>query len=176
MSAALGYQYACWGGLKHVNDSSQVGKMMAFLHSYLIPSSSNVLGMIVNYDVFGDQTMLWGLPRTERDGFWGSGSFSSRSNPPGGVPSGLKADLTVCKGGDGCDYESVQHAVNAAPEKSDKPFVIFIKSGVYEEKVRVPLGKRNVVFLGGWHRENCNYRVHECDAAGDQHLQLRHRW
>ncbi|KAL0381346.1 UNVERIFIED_CONTAM: putative pectinesterase/pectinesterase inhibitor 51 [Sesamum angustifolium] len=148
MSAALGYQYACWGGLKHVNDSSQVGKTMAFLHSYLIPSSSNVLGMIVNYDVFGDQTMLWGLPKTERDGFWGSGSFSSRSNPPGGVPSGLKADLTVCKWGDGCDYESVQQAVNAAPEKSDKPFVIFIKSGVYEEKVRVPLGKRNVVFLG----------------------------
>ncbi|KAK4409591.1 putative pectinesterase/pectinesterase inhibitor 51 [Sesamum angolense] len=108
MSAALGYQYACWGGLKHVNDSSQNGEGW-------------VLGIRVVFL-----------------------SFQST----GRRAVGLKADLTVCKGGDGCDYESVQQAVNAAPEKSDKPFVIFIKSGVYEEKVRVPLGKRNVVFLG----------------------------
>ncbi|KAL0462261.1 UNVERIFIED_CONTAM: putative pectinesterase/pectinesterase inhibitor 51 [Sesamum latifolium] len=102
MSAALGYQYACWGGLKQNGEG-------------------------------------WVL---------GSGSFSPSSSISGGVPSGLIADVTVCKGGNGCNYESVQQAVNAAPEKSDKRFVIHIKGGVYEEKVRVPLGKRNVVFLG----------------------------
>ncbi|KAK4426724.1 putative pectinesterase/pectinesterase inhibitor 51 [Sesamum alatum] len=143
MSAALGYQYACWGGLKHVNDSSLVGQTMAFMHSYLIPSSSNALGMIMNYDVFGDNTGLWSPPKTERDGFWDSRSISSHSNRAvGGVPSGLKANVTVCKGGHVCDYESVQQAVNAAPDKSDKRFVIWIKSGVYEETVRVPLGRR----------------------------------
>merc|ERR1712183_809967 len=39
--------------------------------------------------------------------------------------------------------------VNAAPENGNgKKFVIRIKAGVYEETVRIPLAKKNVVFLG----------------------------
>ncbi|PIN18124.1 Pectinesterase [Handroanthus impetiginosus] len=149
MSASLAYQYDCWSALKYVNDTSLVDKTMAFFYSSLIGSSSNALGMMVNYDVFGEKTASWGPPKTERDGFWEPASDSSSSGPVGGVPSGLKADVTVCKGGR-CDFEAVQQAVNAAPNNagSGKRFVIWIKTGVYEETVRVPLEKKNVVFLG----------------------------
>ena len=66
----------------------------------------------------------------------------------GGVSTDLKADMTVSKDGSGT-YKTVQEAVNAAPEKGGgKRFVIRIKEGVYEETVKVPLEKKNVVFLG----------------------------
>lgn len=92
---------------------------------------------------------------TERDGFWEpEEAFGSGRGFRGGLPGDLKADVVVCKdeegGGGGC-YKTVQEAVDAAPEKVDGEegrFVIHIKEGVYEERVRVPLKKRNVVFLG----------------------------
>ncbi|KAK6150725.1 hypothetical protein DH2020_015657 [Rehmannia glutinosa] len=150
MSAALVYQYDCWSALKYVNDTYLVVQTMSFFNSSLIQGSSSALGMLLNYDVFGDKTGSWGPPRTERDGFWEPGSDSSGSGSAGGVPVGLKADVTVCKGGGGCNYKTVQEAVNAAPDNSGsgKRFVIWIRAGVYEETVRVPLEKKNVVFLG----------------------------
>ncbi|XP_075514653.1 putative pectinesterase/pectinesterase inhibitor 51 [Primulina tabacum] len=149
VSAALAYQYGCWSGLKlYANDSDTalVQPTMAFFNSSLLVSTSNALAMLANYDVFADQTEYWAPPKTERDGFWETGSGSSLV---GGVPPALKADVTVCKGG-ACDYNAVQEAVNAGPDNPGpgKRFVIWIKEGVYEETVRVPLEKKNVVFIG----------------------------
>lgn len=150
MSAAVVYQYDCWSALKYVNGTSKVNETMSFLDT-LIRITSNALGMMVNYDNFGGKTALWGSPKTERDGFW-EGPVGPR-NPSsldfaGGVPTGLKADVTVCKGG--CDYEKIQKAVDAAPLNLPKGqrYVIWIKAGKYAETVRVPLEKKNVVFLG----------------------------
>ena len=54
----------------------------------------------------------------------------------------------VSKDGSGTQ-NMVQEAVNAAPENGNgKKFMIRIKAGVYEETVRIPLAKNNVVFLG----------------------------
>ncbi|KAK6794009.1 hypothetical protein RDI58_007462 [Solanum bulbocastanum] len=150
MSAAMVYQYDCWSALKYVNGTSQVNETMAFLNS-LIEYSSNALGMMVNYDNLGNETGSWSPPKTERDGFWeldAGGSTGQEFN--GGVPRGLKPDVTVCKAdAGGCDFETVQQAVNAAPENEvARRFVIWIKNGLYEEIVRVPLEKRNLVFLG----------------------------
>ncbi|XP_059307876.1 probable pectinesterase/pectinesterase inhibitor 51 [Lycium ferocissimum] len=147
MSAVMAYQYDCWSGLKYVNGTSQVSKAMSFLNS-LIGYSSNALGMLVNYDVYGENTRSWTAPKTERDGFWEGSGSGGAGRVKGGVPSRLKPDVTVCKEG-GCDYKTVQEAVNAAPENQQtRKFVIWIKSGLYEEKVRVPLEKKNVIFLG----------------------------
>uniref|UniRef100_A0A2N9H6L8 pectinesterase n=1 Tax=Fagus sylvatica TaxID=28930 RepID=A0A2N9H6L8_FAGSY len=121
MSAALLYQYDCWSALKYANDTHLVNETMSFLDS-LTQLTSNALNMVVSYDVFGNDTASWVPPRTERDGFWEGG------------------------GGGGGWWE----AVNAAPNNADggKRFVISIKEGVYEETVRIPLEKKNVVFLG----------------------------
>ncbi|KAE8697401.1 putative pectinesterase/pectinesterase inhibitor 64 [Hibiscus syriacus] len=68
----------------------------------------------------------------------------------GGVPSNLNPDVTVSKDGSRGQYNTLQDAVKAAPvnPESRRRFVIYIKEGVYEETVRVPFEKRNVVFLG----------------------------
>ncbi|KAL3613359.1 putative pectinesterase/pectinesterase inhibitor 51 [Castilleja foliolosa] len=147
MSAALVFQYDSWSALKYVNDTPLVGKTMAFLNTSLIRSSSDALAMLVNYDVFGEKTASWGSIRTERDGFWEPVTGSKKSFS-GSVVSGLKADMTVCKEEKKCDFKTVQEAVKAGPENADKRYVIWIKAGVYEETVRVPLEKKNVVFLG----------------------------
>ncbi|CAH8360227.1 unnamed protein product [Eruca vesicaria subsp. sativa] len=149
MSAALVYQYDTWSALKYVNGTTQVGETMSFLDG-LIHVTSNALSMMVALDNFGDDVASWTPPATERDGFWektGPGLGSDTGTL--GFPSGLKEDVTVCKDGK-CSYETVQDAVNAAPDNNDgaRKFVIRISEGVYEEIVRVPFEKKNVVFIG----------------------------
>lgn len=144
MSAALQYQYDCWSDLSYSNDTKQVDKTMAFLNS-LICLTSNALSMIASYDSRGPDVNSWRPPATERDGFWESDSGSG-SGFRGGFPLKMVADVTVCKGG--CSYRTVQEAVNAAPNHRERRFVVHIKEGVYNEIVRVPVEKTNVVFLG----------------------------
>ncbi|CAI9108974.1 OLC1v1008696C1 [Oldenlandia corymbosa var. corymbosa] len=150
MSAALGYESGCSVGLAKVNRDYKTNESVAFLNK-LAFLTGNALAMMVNYDNFGEDPRSWGPVRTERNGFWdrvdgsGSGFYFS-----GGIPWGLEVNVTVCKDGGGCDFQTVQEAVNVAPDNRGvgRKFVIWIKSGVYEEIVRVPLQKKNVVFLG----------------------------
>lgn len=146
MSAGLSYQFDCRSGFtKFVNDSQVVNQTVSFMDS-LINSSSNALSMLMAYDVFGNQTGLWVPPRTERDGFWEGVGGSGDGSFKGGLPVGITPNVTVCKGG-ACTYKTVQEAVDATPSDAWR-FVIGIKEGVYEETVRIPLDKKNVVFLG----------------------------
>ncbi|KAE8718554.1 putative pectinesterase/pectinesterase inhibitor 64 [Hibiscus syriacus] len=125
MSAALSYQYDCWSGLKYANDTQLVNETMAFLDS-LTHHTSNALSMMAAYDNYGDDMESWTPPKTERDGFYEKGSGGTALVSSGGVPGG----------------------VEAGRDEPTRRFVILIKEGVYEETVRVPLSKRNVVFLG----------------------------
>ncbi|KAL8193880.1 hypothetical protein R6Q57_026122 [Mikania cordata] len=146
-SAGLAYQYDCWSALKYVNDTKMINETMSFLNT-LIEYTSNALSMMRAYDVFGDETASWRAPATERDGFWEGGGESADGAVDLGVPAGLKADVTVCKGG-GCDYATVQAAVDTVPDWGfGRRFVIWVKEGVYEETVRVGIEKQNVVVLG----------------------------
>ncbi|KAK4708157.1 hypothetical protein R3W88_029082 [Solanum pinnatisectum] len=138
MSAGLGYQIGCSSNLLRVNGTLPVAKTLEVMKG-LIGFTTNVLWMMVNYDIHGNETGSWAPPKTERDGFWEVGSESG---------SGFGPNVTVCKDG-GCDYKMVQEAVNATPDNlGHGKFVIRIKTGLYDEIVRVPLEKRNVVFLG----------------------------
>ncbi|KAJ6737324.1 PECTINESTERASE [Salix viminalis] len=154
MSAALLFQYDCSGALKYANDTSLTNQTMSFLDT-LMSFSSNALSMIVSYDAFGNDTKSWGPPKTERDGVWEFGSETGSGGDSGswlrgGVPSNLTPDVTVCKNGSGSGcYKTVQEAVDTAPDNEwGSRYVISIKEGVYDEIVRVPLEKKNVVFLG----------------------------
>ncbi|KAF5745145.1 pectinesterase/pectinesterase inhibitor 51 [Tripterygium wilfordii] len=150
MSAGLAYQSDCWGGLKNVNDTQLVVDTMSFLY-YVIGLTSNALSMMVSYDLFGNDTGSWRPPETEQTGLWEKvglgGAVELGFN--GGFPPNLTADMMVCKGGDNGCYNNVQDAINAAPDnETKKRFVIHIQEGVYEETVRIPFEKKNVVFLG----------------------------
>ncbi|KAK4772056.1 hypothetical protein SAY86_013831 [Trapa natans] len=149
LSAALLYQYDCWSALKYANDTALVNETMAFLDS-LTMLTSNALGMLVSYDLYGNDVGSWRRPATERDGFWEPGPISgSGQDFTAEFPANLAADLTVCKDGAGsCSYAKVQDAVDAAPRNGAGRFVIRIMAGTYEETVRIPLDKNNVVFVG----------------------------
>ncbi|CAL9751246.1 unnamed protein product [Musa acuminata subsp. burmannicoides] len=149
--AAELYQYACRAGLTKVNDTQIVVDAMAFLER-LTNLTTSATAMIAALQRYGPDTSRWGPPQTERDGYWpdaaaaGSGSGGGKARKSFPRP-GAPADATVCKGSE-CRYRSVQAAVDAAPENSTRPFVIHIKEGVYEETVRVPFEKTNLVFFG----------------------------
>ncbi|KAF3329309.1 putative pectinesterase/pectinesterase inhibitor 51 [Carex littledalei] len=148
-SAALLYQYDCWSSYKYVNDSKTISDAMAFLANNLTAQTSNIVSMLAAMERYGNDTSLWTPPQTERDGYWpkaASSRFSAWSGMTG-VPTWLKPNVTVCKTGT-CKYHTVQKAVDAAPKKASKWYVVYIKAGVYEETVRVPSEKTNVVFVG----------------------------
>ncbi|KAD4584902.1 hypothetical protein E3N88_22503 [Mikania micrantha] len=59
----------------------------------------------------------------------------------------LTPTVTVDMNGKG-DFTTVMEAVDAAPHKSDKRFVIKINAGTYREQVLVARSKHNIMFVG----------------------------
>ncbi|MEQ9035186.1 pectinesterase family protein [Gracilimonas sp.] len=58
-----------------------------------------------------------------------------------------KYDFVVAKDGSG-DFTSVQDAIDAVPVFRDNETVIYIRKGVYKEKLTLPPNKTNVTFIG----------------------------
>ncbi|MGJ5642352.1 pectinesterase family protein [Formosa sp. S-31] len=58
-----------------------------------------------------------------------------------------KNDFTVAKDGSG-DFETVQEAIMAVPDFRKQETVIYIKNGIYKEKLVLPTSKSNVTFIG----------------------------
>ncbi|OAY75815.1 putative pectinesterase/pectinesterase inhibitor 51 [Ananas comosus] len=142
-SAALLYQYDCWSAYKYVNDSRQVDAAMAFLADNLTALTSNAASMLAALHRFGPDLSRWAPPQTERDGYWPGATHQFRVNSiQGGVPTGLKPNVTVCKG------RGLRKAIQAAPDFGAGRFVVYAKEGVYEETVRVPFEKTKVVLVG----------------------------
>jgi pectinesterase len=56
-------------------------------------------------------------------------------------------DLVVAQDGSG-NYSTVQAAVNAAPVGRTTPYVIYIKSGTYNEKINIPSNKPFIKLVG----------------------------
>ncbi|WP_237487832.1 pectinesterase family protein [Hufsiella arboris] len=59
----------------------------------------------------------------------------------------VKPDIVVAQDGSG-DYKTVQEAVNAVPDYRKLKTVIFIKNGVYKEKLIIAGSKKDVSFIG----------------------------
>ncbi|PIN13746.1 Pectinesterase [Handroanthus impetiginosus] len=61
--------------------------------------------------------------------------------------SSVTPDVVVAADGSG-DFRTVTAAVAAAPERSNRRYVIRIKAGVYRENVEVTKRKTNIMFMG----------------------------
>lgn len=55
--------------------------------------------------------------------------------------------ITVAQDGSG-DYKTVQQAINAVKDSNASETIIYIKNGIYKEKLRLPESKMNVHFVG----------------------------
>jgi pectinesterase len=58
-----------------------------------------------------------------------------------------KYDIVVAADGSG-KYRTIQEAINASPDNQTARTVIFIKKGVYKEKIKLPSNKKNLTFIG----------------------------
>src|SRR5690606_25183825 len=56
-------------------------------------------------------------------------------------------ELTVAQDGSG-DFKTIQEAINKVRDHAEKRVTIFIKAGIYKEKVVIPAFKRNVALKG----------------------------
>nr|DAD23305.1 TPA_asm: hypothetical protein HUJ06_024768 [Nelumbo nucifera] len=63
------------------------------------------------------------------------------------LPRNIKANVVVAKDGSG-NYQTVQEAVNSAPDKGKSRYVIYVKKGTYKENVEVGKKKMNVMLVG----------------------------
>lgn len=70
-----------------------------------------------------------------------AGITSSSITPPSGVA------VTVAKDGSG-NYTTVQAAIDAAPTGRTTPYVIYIRKGIYKEKITVPVNKPFLQLVG----------------------------
>ncbi|KAH6797988.1 pectin methylesterase 44 [Perilla frutescens var. hirtella] len=61
--------------------------------------------------------------------------------------NGVNADVVVAADGTG-NYTSIKDAISAAPEYSNKRYVIYIKKGVYKEYVEISKKKWNIMMIG----------------------------
>ncbi|XP_016444374.1 putative pectinesterase/pectinesterase inhibitor 46 [Nicotiana tabacum] len=59
----------------------------------------------------------------------------------------IKVNAVVAKDGSG-KYKSIKAALKAAPEKSKKRYVIYVKQGIYKENVRIEKTKWNIMIIG----------------------------
>ncbi|KAH7404828.1 hypothetical protein KP509_15G045300, partial [Ceratopteris richardii] len=78
----------------------------------------------------------------------------ARIPPPGAIPSSVpNVDITsgdvivVSKDGSG-DFSSVQAAIDSVPQQNTKRVVIYVKRGVYREKVVIPSSKPFITLKG----------------------------
>ncbi|KAJ4886592.1 Pectinesterase/pectinesterase inhibitor 3 [Raphanus sativus] len=61
--------------------------------------------------------------------------------------SRVRADATVAANGSG-KFKTIAAAVAAAPDNSNRRYVIHIRAGVYRENVEVSKKKKNIMFMG----------------------------
>jgi pectinesterase inhibitor-like protein len=147
MSAALSHQYDCSSALKYVNTTQMVGRSMQELVT-VMNFTSNALSMVDALDTYGKDMVIWRPPKTERSSKLSStADYSHHYNKIWDVleVDDLVSDVTVSKDESSM---SIQQAVNSAPDNSERRFVIRIKAGVYEEIVRIPPTKTNLMFVG----------------------------
>ncbi|KAF8413331.1 hypothetical protein HHK36_001310 [Tetracentron sinense] len=63
--------------------------------------------------------------------------------------TGIQADIVVSQDGNGT-YKTISEAIKAAPERSDRRTIIYVRAGRYEEKNVIKVGRKktNLMFIG----------------------------
>lgn len=150
MSAALAYVYDCSSDLRYVNTTHKISTVIQQV-DWVTNLTSNALSMVDALDKYGKNMVLWRPPTTERSSNSSSTSqYYHNKNWDWDVleVDEMVPDITVSKLDHKSSISSIQQAVNSAPHYSEKRFVIKIEAGVYEETVRIPRSKTNLMFVG----------------------------
>ncbi|PIN21558.1 Pectinesterase [Handroanthus impetiginosus] len=155
LSGAITYQETCLDGFDGVEgDSGQ--KMREFLTTSM-QMTSNGLAMVTGISSVLDSIGLQGsssrrllsegLPVLGHDDElpdWIDGNRRRLLSTP---VHAIKPNLTVAKDGSG-DYKVISHALEKVPKNKNTTFVLYIKEGVYEEKLQINSTMTHLVMIG----------------------------
>lgn len=148
LSSAITNQETCIDGFSHEQADKNVRKALYKGQVHVERMCSNVLAMIKNMT----DTDMAAMNMKERREL----KEVSESNWPEWLSAGDRRllqsstvipDVVVAADGSG-NYTTVSEAVAAAPQNSNRRYVIRIKAGVYRENVDVPKKKKNIMFMG----------------------------
>ncbi|CAL0320960.1 unnamed protein product [Lupinus luteus] len=156
LSGAVTYQDTCLDGFE--NTTSEASKKMKDLLTTSMHMSSNALAIITNMaDTIADWNvtrLLGGRRLLEESKNENSFNLPTWVDDDAGVhkllaetPFKIKPNVTVALDGTG-DFKSINKALKKVPSENEKPFVIYIKKGIYHEYVHVTKDMTNVVFVG----------------------------
>lgn len=152
LSGAVTYQQTCLDGFE--NTTGDAGERMKSILRSSQELTSNGLAMVteissilasINIPV----NMTRRLLSAEEEGTDGIPVWVSegRRKLLAAKGSAIKADVVVAKDGSG-KYKTVNEALKDIPKKNNKTFVIYIKQGVYNEKVLLDKHMTNVMMIG----------------------------
>lgn len=160
LSATITNQESCLDGFSHDKADKKVRTVLEKSFDHVEKMCSNALAMICNMtntDIALEREKLAGGRKLveerpedllDEDGFpkWLSAGDRRLLQA-----STVRPDVVVAADGSG-DHKTVSAAVAAAPDRSNKRFVIHIKAGVYRESVDIPKKKTNIMFIGDGRR------------------------
>ncbi|KAF8032627.1 hypothetical protein BT93_D1523 [Corymbia citriodora subsp. variegata] len=159
LSAAMTNQDTCLDGFSHDSADKKVGEALLGGQLHVFHLCSNALAMIKNMtdpDVANERQLS--ANRRLKEVIKEEGEEEERDpiQWPKWLSAGdrrllqsttLTPDVTVAADGSG-NYRTVSEAVAAAPERSERRYIIKIKAGVYKENVEVTSRKSNLMFVG----------------------------
>ncbi|VVB07035.1 unnamed protein product [Arabis nemorensis] len=153
LSGSIAYQQTCMDTFEEIKSSHAQDMHKIFKTSKEL--TSNGLAMITNISSLFGEFNTTGLTGDLRN--HARKLLSSEDGIPSWVgpktrrlmatKGGVKANVVVAKDGSG-QYKSINEALNIVPKNNKIPFVIYIKQGVYKEKVDITKKMTHVIFIG----------------------------
>lgn len=147
ISSAITNQVTCLDGFSHDEADKKIREVLLDGQEHVEHMCSNALAMIKNMtdtDIVAAESLTNRKLMEEESGWPAWLSAADRRLLQS---SDVTPDVVVAADGSG-NYKTVSAAVAAAPENSNKRYVIRIKAGVYKENVEVGKKKKNIMFLG----------------------------
>ncbi|XP_052180601.1 pectinesterase-like [Diospyros lotus] len=154
LSGAITYQETCLDGFE--NTTGDAGEKMRHYLEASMHMSSNGLAMVTSiYNTLASlniQGFNRRLLSQEVDDLGGHDEFphwvdSAKRKILTEKPKKIKPDVVVAKDGSG-KYKTVNEALKDIPKNSNKTFVLYIKQGVYHEKVQFNRSWTNLMVVG----------------------------
>ncbi|XP_065860170.1 putative pectinesterase/pectinesterase inhibitor 28 [Euphorbia lathyris] len=149
LSATITYQQTCINGFD--NTTGKAGEKMKGILLTSSQLSSNGLAMVAGLSsVLGDFNLSIITGRKllstnmAAEPMWLS---PARKRLLAATPATIKPDITVAQDGSG-QFKTIDEAIKKIPDFRTKPFVVYVKAGVYKEKITFKRAATHVMLIG----------------------------
>ncbi|XP_065859506.1 putative pectinesterase/pectinesterase inhibitor 28 [Euphorbia lathyris] len=149
LSATITYQQTCIDGFD--NTTGKAGEQMKAILLTSSQMTSNGLAMITGLSsVIGDFNISAITGRKLLSANAGDGPHwlsSTKMRLLAATPATIKPDITVAQDGSG-QFKTIGEAIKKIPKKRTESFVVYVKAGVYKEKLIFDRELSHVMLIG----------------------------